>query len=233
MEKYNKPQLTNEEINNIADFIKAHPFCSQREIEDNFPNAAKWRVLKIKTKFNLPKRYSKPAFSQKEFAKLGMRRCPQCETVKPLSEYYSNNISRCIPCERLRCIPKFKRQQIKDYSCVENLLKVRIKEIYNSGKYRKCKEIPTVTHAELLEIFHKQQGLCFYTKRPLGFIPNDIHTLSVDRKDSSSGYHAGNIVLCIFGINKMKNDLPLNVFHQLCKEASINLDDVIERDGDT
>lgn len=233
MEKYDKPQLTDNEIEQIVEFLRKNPTSSYREIESIFPNAAKWRVMKIKNRFNLQKRSAKPPHNQKEYEKQGMRRCPQCESVKMLSDYYPNNISRCISCEHKRSHPKFKKKQEKDHSCIENLLLLRLREINNSVNYRKCKEKPTVTHNDLLDIFHKQKGLCFYTNRALKLSPNDEDVVSVDRINSDVGYHKDNIVLCTATINMMKRDCSLEKFLLLCHQVSINFDHTVETNSDT
>jgi dUTP pyrophosphatase len=66
---------------------------------------------------------------------------------------------------------------------------------------------------DLLNLYNKQNGLCFYTGIPLSLVSTkawkqkrqaDFDILSVDRIDSSKGYENCNIVLCCNAINKMK-----------------------------
>jgi hypothetical protein len=42
------------------------------------------------------------------------------------------------------------------------------------------------------------------------------NAFSVDRIDSNKGYIRGNIVLCTFIVNKMKQDLSLNELYYMC-----------------
>jgi hypothetical protein len=58
----------------------------------------------------------------------------------------------------------------------------------------------------------RQQGLCFYTKKPLVLESCHRETLSVDRVDSKLGYTPDNVVLCGALINKMKLDLSMDEF---------------------
>ena len=71
----------------------------------------------------------------------------------------------------------------------------------------------------LLELFHKQKGICAYTgiKMTTNLVGKNIFKVSVDRIDSSKGYIKGNIVLCCHIINIMKQDLKKQQFIDLCK----------------
>lgn len=70
-----------------------------------------------------------------------------------------------------------------------------------------------LTPDQLLEIYNKQNGLCYYTGIPLKLVVTenwkekyqaDLDTLSVDRLDSNGNYEISNIVLCCNAINKLK-----------------------------
>ena len=69
------------------------------------------------------------------------------------------------------------------------------------------------------ELYNKQNGRCFYTDEPmnLGYHRDkkdlyslNFHNISVDRIDSKKGYTKENTVLCCWGINNMKQQLPVD-----------------------
>ena len=58
----------------------------------------------------------------------------------------------------------------------------------------------------MVELWQKQDGLCFYTKIPLSFTRKDMCTASIDRVDSSRSYVRDNVVWCCKAINFMKSN---------------------------
>jgi hypothetical protein len=79
----------------------------------------------------------------------------------------------------------------------------------------KKKGIPFDLTAEYLrKVYTEQNGLCFYTDRPMqttltGNGPERFQSLSVDRIVPEYGYTQGNVVLCVLKANVIKNDLSL------------------------
>ena len=69
-----------------------------------------------------------------------------------------------------------------------------------------------LTYEYLTEEYTKQEGKCFYTgvvlETSLGS-GNSRNQLSFDRIDPSKGYIVGNVVLCTFKINSIKQDITL------------------------
>ncbi len=68
--------------------------------------------------------------------------------------------------------------------------------------------------------------LCFYTGKPLDFTVENEDTRtphrempSLDRKNPSLGYVRENVVWCLFFVNRMKNDLSLDEFLEVCKNV--------------
>ena len=73
----------------------------------------------------------------------------------------------------------------------------------------------------LINQYHKQNGTCYYTGRPLIFeIRGREISPSVDRKDSQLGYTKNNIVWCSSIVNICKNTLNDTDFIILCKEVA-------------
>jgi len=52
------------------------------------------------------------------------------------------------------------------------------------------------------------------------FCGSSIQTIGLDRIDSKVGYVLGNVVSCCWICNKMKSDLPQDVFISQCKKIS-------------
>ena len=100
------------------------------------------------------------------------------------------------------------------------------------GSYKKkSKELGLVCDIDanyLLEIFHKQDGKCYYTKEIMVWDNfgvgkgNQSHlTLSVDRLTPSLGYTKGNIVLCTHTSNCTKNYSTEQEFYDFCERVIV------------
>ena len=63
----------------------------------------------------------------------------------------------------------------------------------------------TITEKDISGLWIEQKGLCYYTGAPLDgskiFISHHPLAPSIDRLDSSNGYHNGNIAICLRFIN--------------------------------
>jgi hypothetical protein len=96
----------------------------------------------------------------------------------------------------------------------------RLKNLCTKAKNRN-KEFSLVLK-DLLDVFEVQQGLCAYTKLPLLAAVNQFNTVSLDRIDSSKGYHKDNIQLVCAAINKMKQEYTEELFVYLCHLVAQN-----------
>lgn len=74
-----------------------------------------------------------------------------------------------------------------------------------------------ITRADILDIYEKQAGTCYYSKLPMLIILNHPESLSIDRIDSSKPYTKDNVVLCCSAINRMKNKYQQGDFIKWCK----------------
>lgn len=82
-----------------------------------------------------------------------------------------------------------------------------------------------LTKPEVLKIWEKQQGLCYYTGVELEILPKYITTASLDRIDSSKGYTIDNIVFTSKVFNRMKCNFSLEVLMFMCKGFVIKHDE--------
>lgn len=154
---------------------------------------------------------------QQALALEGKRNCPVCKTIKPLEEWYPNNLSRCKTCDRIRGKSKYQRKAAKHISSVENFLKYKL-----TNSYAKKTVEHTITHEDLISQYNKQDGKCYYSGRTLTIEMRTkcLDSLSIDRVDSTKGYTPDNIVLCCSIINIMKLNTPKTEFLKLCKDIT-------------
>lgn len=175
---------------------------------------------RLRAKNNLPAIKKKNVESfQKVLLLESKRKCPSCQCIKPLSEWYTNNLSRCIECEKLRGPIKLLTKQKKNNSSLENYLNNKLVECKQRKKLPTC----TLTLEDLLGQYSKQEGLCYYSGRvmELALKTDTVNSLSIDRIDSRIGYNRDNIVLCCSIVNFMKQEYPVELFLKMCNEISL------------
>ena len=74
----------------------------------------------------------------------------------------------------------------------------------------------------LCNLYKKQQGLCFYSKRKM-LLEIGKWAISIDRRDSNKGYNKDNIVLVCWFVNNMKNNIQEIEFINICTEIVNNV----------
>jgi hypothetical protein len=180
---------------------------------------SKRMLQNLRKKYNLPTIKKKYVMSFQNILKIsGERKCPRCNETKKLdTEWYNNNLSRCIKCEKELGKIKHKENQKKEILSLDAFINKKIKE----SKQRKNIE-SIITTEEVVDVFNKQNGKCYYTNYPLEISHRNKtpYSLSIDRIDSNKGYTIDNIVLCCSIVNRMKMDDDVNHFIQLCKDIS-------------
>jgi hypothetical protein len=140
--------------------------------------------------------------------------CSRCDDIRPLKEFQKGRkgtndeyrISYCNAC---------RRAQINKN--VNSLVDIRmfLYDRHNRLK-RRCKEnniTCTITRGELVGIYQKQKGLCFYTDALLICEAGaKLHrdSMSIDKIIPEKGYTADNTVLTTHRINTCKNDLSID-----------------------
>lgn len=142
-----------------------------------------------------------------ELAKTGSKRCTICTREMLLDQFYQNGPhlgSWCKECTRKRA-----RQSVEQV----------LRGAWLDGVKKKAGS--TLTMEEVMERYHRQEGLCFYTGRILTYAEAGCpYSVSIDRIDSSKPYTKDNIVICGADINYMKGDSPSEFFIQQCREVA-------------
>jgi len=164
-------------------------------------------------------------------------KCTKCNIFKPNSEYSRDNtrakgrdrayVTQCKKCRALYMKDELSKEN-KKVSRKKQNKKHRLSVIFNSSKGNaKKKGIEhSISLNYLEELWNNQNGLCYYTNKPmlksLENIKDNHDSVSIDRIDSSKGYIIGNIVLCRWVINRMKNDLSNSYFLETISEIYKN-----------
>lgn len=78
-----------------------------------------------------------------------------------------------------------------------------------------------ITMDDVLKVYLDQEKVCNLSGIPIGWIPlGKTHNISIDRVDSSKGYHMDNIQLVYPQINMMKYRYTQDEFIDLCRLVS-------------
>lgn len=125
-------------------------------------------------------------------------------------------------CQKIKISTKY--QQIKD-SLRQHKLRRLTKEkiIKNKLTEAKAKSLKRnfmfdLQIRDILDLFEKQNGLCYYSNKPMTFNIGDKNILTIDRVDSRQGYTKDNIVLARYCINILKMNSPKEEFIQNCRD---------------
>jgi len=145
----------------------------------------------------------------------GTMKCRQCKEEKSLNNYsprkYENMQVYNKRCKKCEAEHKNKKHHER---CINKGLVYNLNELLRCSKQRsnQYKRECTIDIPILKEVYEKQNGKCYYSKRVLSFEINNINKISIDRLDSNKGYIKENIVLCCKCINLMKLDWDKDVF---------------------
>lgn len=171
-------------------------------------------LVEIKSLSN-SERSSKSKFIWGKINDLNELQCRSCNNLLELCNYN----------------PKKKANLKSGYKAYDNICKkCRAKKLYNErrSKYNTLDKVLLETvngikrrsgvlldTSYILDIYNSQDGLCYYTKIKMVFDPNSLFKVSADRLNSSITYVDGNIVLCCWGVNNMKQGLSIDDFKML------------------
>jgi hypothetical protein len=166
-----------------------------------------------------------------------LHRCTKCGILKPNTEYSPspnnrvinsrgrNFVTSCKSCRNTYSSSKevLERKRLAaPISRQKNRINVIFWSSVTNAKKRNLEH--TISILDLKALFEDQLGLCYYTGKPMLRDIRDISSnddsVSIDRVDSSKGYTKENIVLCRWVINRMKNDIPFDIFLKLISEIN-------------
>jgi hypothetical protein len=87
----------------------------------------------------------------------------------------------------------------------------------------------TIVLNDLLRLWQIQNGICFYTNKPMLFEIGFDNSVSIDRIDSNKGYIADNIVLCQKKTNIMKNNASIEELVEFAENIVNNKNNIISK----
>ena len=138
-----------------------------------------------------------------------------------IKKHTGNHISYNTRCAS--CVNDINRQRTEEYRKSPTVfIASRFKGYVSRAK---TQNVPfNLTKEYLTDLWNKQQGLCFYTEKPICFTLTTesgkhphLYTPSLDKQDPKLGYVEGNVVWCSYLVNRMKNDLTEAEFYETCK----------------
>jgi hypothetical protein len=94
---------------------------------------------------------------------------------------------------------------------------IRSKLAHSLRRSRDRKWQCDITYEWVIERLTLQNGRCYYTGLPINYVRNSGDIISLDRLDSSKPYTCDNVVICTWDANRMKQNLGMERFAQLCK----------------
>lgn len=147
--------------------------------------------------------------------------CAKCDEKLDVSNFFRHketNDGFHSWCKKCCKIGNLKSRE-KKYSTFEGRITVLLRTCKTSSIKRGGQEM-TLTRESLLELWEKQKKLCFYTDIRMDTQPELFNSVSVERIDSKIGYTIDNVVLVCNVINRMKSDLPFNLFIEMCHKVS-------------
>jgi len=128
------------------------------------------------------------------------KECFRCKEFKSLTAFDAIKKTRiCQSCENKRKKSGINSNIEKFFTNTLSNIRHRSNTKREAGRseFVECK----ITVKELIEIFDKQKGLCFYSRIPMIPMIGSDYKVSVERLNNSVGYILTNIVLCCHEMN--------------------------------
>lgn len=160
------------------------------------------------------------------------KRCSACEIVyndiatnfdihRKVNDVYQYE-GKCKPC-RQNYRRTLKKRIVTDTNWYFRKLICQIRH-----RAKSCDLQFNLTAHDLQTLWTVQDGKCFYTGEVMDFSANNgarrsphIDFPSVDKVIPELGYVVNNIVLCKWGVNRMKNNLTKDQFVAFCRQVVI------------
>lgn len=157
------------------------------------------------------------------------KRCTRCNTIyNGIREHFDIHkkkkdntyqySGKCKPClKKIRADrAKLQKTDIKLY-CAKLLVQLKHRAKAGDLPFNLIKD-------DLIDAWNKQNNKCYYTDTILDLTKVTVDKISphldfpsIDRKNPSAGYTKGNIVWCLWAVNRMKNNLTEQQFLDFCK----------------
>jgi len=165
----------------------------------------------------------------------GRMQCRKCSNDLILDRFhkkkeyiYSTWSNICYDCKNIKRNQN-RQDKILNASLVEFIKDILIVDAKcRSDKYNRKHPENTrefnITTEYIVELWEKQDGKCAYTRRELQYNKIKQDRVSMDRIDSSLGYIKGNIALCTWSANNMKQALSISDFKSIIKDLFKNLE---------
>lgn len=144
----------------------------------------------------------------------GQQRCLRCRTIYPRDNKHFNRLktgfqSVCKQCQTTMTTTAY-------YAAHDSLEHAIKHKLAKAKRYHRARFQEYLSVSDAIGLFHAQHGLCYYSGRPMTYLPHQPTSLSMDRLDPSKSYTKDNVVFCCSQINYMKQDLLPEEFIQLC-----------------
>lgn len=149
-----------------------------------------------------------------------LKYCKVCNEFKPISEFHKSqktllckfhhNLQSKENKKKYRQNPKnLEKEKLKSQ---ERGLRLWINRLLSHTKKRNCEN--TLSINEILEIYKKQNGLCYWFKVPLlpSLTKKHPQQPSIDRLDRFKGYTKDNVVLSCYAANIGRNETDVDVW---------------------
>jgi len=150
--------------------------------------------------------------------------CSECGCKLTKENYRRiNNIT----CSRGANKNRFRKCDVchKQSTRMIDTLDKKIGLIFSSAKTRATrKNIEfTISKKYILTLWKAQNGKCFYTNENMTYDLGTNSMMSIDRLDSGIGYTEGNVCLSLWEVNKLKNNVHITRFLDICKKITENV----------
>jgi len=143
--------------------------------------------------------------------------CTKCKIQKGVYLFYrhkENYHSWCKDCFNVAS----NKSKKANYKTFERRAAVIMASCRQSSKRRN--HILEIEKQDLIDLWYKQKGVCYYTKWKMKLEPSQPESVSVERLNSSVGYIKKNIVLCCTVVNSMKSHYSKDLFFKVCKAVT-------------
>ena len=148
--------------------------------------------------------------------------CSHCQINKPIDQFrkkiaYKDGFSsKCKICERIISKESYQNYRNKNWA----------KALISHAKHHSKTEI-LIDENFVLELFEKQNGLCYWFKVKLqpSSEPKYPWQPSLDRLDRTKGYEPGNVVLTCYSANIGRNTASAEIFNMFVIDLKIALKD--------